>query len=639
MNREEQQQALELAVRHHGAGELSEAEALYQEILKADPKQPVALHLLGVIAHQTGNSANAVELIAQALSLEPDYAEAHNNLGNALRDLGRGEDAAASYHKALAVRPDYAEAHNNLSIALLDLGRGEDALASCQKALAIEPDFPEAHNNLGLALQGLDRLEDAAVSYHKALAVKPEYAEAHNNLGNTLKNLGRVEEAVASYNKALAVRPDYVKAGRNLLFALLNVPGLSPDELFSEHLRFSEKHSQGIARPAEDLTNDPTPERRLRVGYLSSDFRNQSTGSVLLPLLSSHDKEQFEVFCYADVLRPDAMTERFRSTADHWRAITGKSDSEVAGMVRADAIDVLVCPAGRFGRNRPLVCAYRAVPVQVSFHDGATSGLEDMDYWLTDDYLHPAGTKEKFTEELYRLPVFYQWPVFEESPSVAALPADRAGFVTFGSFNNPAKINEEVSKLLYRSVFTPKNLLDIVARQSDQFDADELLGERHRIERKLEATLEQTTRADEAFLRKSWTEKRYDDQVERIDREREHLREQMARIDDQLSTCHYTDEIRENFALVFTYLSDLRVLLSQETPVLLAGRKEYDAEEIRAFHLKRELIRACTDRIYVDPDGGVQFDIHINAANLSVMYSHFVGTFEENLGVIACINA
>ena len=512
MNREEQQQALELAVRHHGAGELSEAEALYQEILKADPKQPVALHLLGVVAHQTGNSANAVELIAQALSLEPDYAEAHNNLGNALRDLGRGEDAAASYHKALAikpeyaeahnnlglalqdlgklddaldsyhkalavkpdfaeahnnlglvfqdlgkledaaasyhkalaVRPDYAEAHNNLSIALLDLGRGEDALASCQKALAIEPDFPEAHNNLGLALQGLDRLEDAAVSYHKALAVKPDYAEAHNNLGNTLKNLGRVEEAVASYNKALAVRPDYVKAGRNLLFALLNVPGLAPDELFSEHLRFSENNSRGIARPAQDLTNDPDPERRIRVGYLSSDFWNQSTGSVLLPLLSSHDKEQFEVFCYADVLRPDAMTERFRSTADHWRAITGKSDSEVAGMVRADAIDVLVCPAGRFGRNRPLVCAYRAVPVQVSFHDGATSGLEDMDYWLTDDYLHPASTKEKFTEELHRLPVFYQWPPIEESPSVESLPADQAGFITFGSFNNPVKINEEV---------------------------------------------------------------------------------------------------------------------------------------------------------------------------------------------------
>ena len=536
-------------MQHHGAGELSKAEGIYQEILKADPNQPVALHLLGVIAHQTGNNDLAVELITQALAIEPDYAEAHNNLGNALRGQGRGEDAAVSYNKALAVKPDYAEAHNNLGLALQDLGRGEDAAVSyhkalavkpdfaeahynlglalqdlgrledaavsCHKALAIKPDFAEAHNNLGLVLQDLGRLEDAVASYHKALAlkpdfanahnnlgnvlqdlgrgedavasynkalaiepdyaeahnnlgnaftklgrldeaaashnkaitIKPDYAEAHNNLGNALKFLGRLDEAIASYNKALAIKPDFSGAGRNLLFVLLDVPGLTPKELFTEHLRISDIHSQGIARPAEDLTNDPTPERRLRVGYLSSDFWNQSVGSVLLPLLSSHDGAEFEVFCYADVPRPDAMTERFQSCADHWRPITGKPDSEVAGMVRADAIDVLVCLAGRFGRNRPLVCAHRAAPVQVSFHDGATSGLEDMHYWLTDDYLHPPDTKEKFTEELYRLEVFYQWPPIEEAPSVAALPANQAGFVTFGSFNNPVKVNEEVISL------------------------------------------------------------------------------------------------------------------------------------------------------------------------------------------------
>ena len=218
-------------------------------------------------------------------------------------------------------------------------------------------------------------------------------------------------------------------------------------ELFTEHLRFSEKHSQGVARPAEDLTNDPTPDRRLRVGYLSSDFRNHPVGLVLLPLLSSHDRVKFEVFCYADVPRPDAMTERFRSTVDHWHPIVGKPDSEVAGMVRADAIDVLVCLAGHFDSNRPLVCAHRAAPVQVSFHDGATSGLEEMDYWLTDDFLHPPDTKEMFTEELYRLPVFYQWLPIEEAPTIETLPAEKVGFVTFGSFNNPAKVNEEVISL------------------------------------------------------------------------------------------------------------------------------------------------------------------------------------------------
>ncbi|MEE3051402.1 MAG: hypothetical protein VX535_07485, partial [Pseudomonadota bacterium] len=219
------------------------------------------------------------------------------------------------------------------------------------------------------------------------------------------------------------------------------------EELYTEHLRFSESHERGITPMAEPFPNDPIPDRRLRVGYLSSDFRNHPVGTNVLPLLSSHDRVKFEVFCYADVPCPDAMMERFRSTVDHWHPIVGKPDSEVAGMVRADAIDVLVCLAGRFDRNRPLVCAHRAAPVQVSLFDGATSGLEEMDYWLTDGFLHPPDTKEMFTEELYRLPVFYQWLPIEEAPTIETLPAEQAGFVTFGSFNNPAKVNEEVISL------------------------------------------------------------------------------------------------------------------------------------------------------------------------------------------------
>ncbi|MCH7936188.1 MAG: tetratricopeptide repeat protein, partial [Proteobacteria bacterium] len=494
--------ALDLAVRHHGAGELSQAEAIYQKILTADPNQPVAMHLLGVIANQTGNNDIAIELITKALAIKPDYAEAHNNLGNAFLDLGRLEDAVASYHKALALEPDFANAHNNLGNALQDLGRLEDAVVSYHKALAINPDYAEAHNNLGNAFTKLGRPDEAAASHNKAITLKPDYAEAHNNLGNALKSLGRLDEAIASYHKALAIKPDFSGAGRNLLFVLLDVPGLSPDELFTEHLRISDIHSRDIARPAEDLTNDPAPERRLRVGYLSSDFWNQSVGSVLLPLLSSHDRAEFEVFCYADVPRPDAMTERFQSCVDHWRPITGKPDSEVAGMMRTDAIDVLVCVAGRFGGNRPLVCAHRAAPVQVSFHDGATSGLKEMDYWLTDDFLHPPGTKERFTEELYRLPVFYQWPPIGEAPTVEALPADRAGFVTFGSFNNPVKVNEEVISL-WAEVLKSVPGSRLVLKYLSWYDQEPI---RHRVLEGLEASGIERERVTFLALRDTFAE-------------------------------------------------------------------------------------------------------------------------------------
>ncbi len=176
------QQSLELAVRHHNAGRLPEAKSIYQQILLAAPDQPIALHLLGVIAHQGGKNEIAVNFISKALSIKPDYAEAYSNLGLAFQDLNKLDDAVASYNMALAIKPIFAE----------------------------------AHSNRGNALQGLGKLEGAVDSYIKALAIKPDYAEAHFNLGNALHSLGKLEEAVASYNKALAIKPDYAESYSNL---------------------------------------------------------------------------------------------------------------------------------------------------------------------------------------------------------------------------------------------------------------------------------------------------------------------------------------------------------------------------------------------------------------------------------------
>ena len=167
---------------HHEAGRLSEAEAIYREVLKAEPIHPVAKNLLGIIAYQNENPEEARTLITQALAVAPDYPEAHNNLGNVLKGLGALEDAVASYQQALAIKPSFAEAHNNLGKALRKLGRPEDAVASYHQAIAIKPDFADAHYNLGLALQDVGHLEDAAAGYRKALAVKPDFAEAHRLL-------------------------------------------------------------------------------------------------------------------------------------------------------------------------------------------------------------------------------------------------------------------------------------------------------------------------------------------------------------------------------------------------------------------------------------------------------------------------
>ena len=226
------QQSLELAVRHHNAGDLAKAEGIYQQVLQADPNQPIALHLLGVIAHQVGNHDTAVDLINKAIAINPDYAEAHNNLGNALQVLGRLDEAVASFNKAIAIKPDLAEAHSNLGNALQDLGRLDEAVTSFHKALNIQPDYAEAHSNLGVSLQKLGKLDEAVTSHHKALAIKPDYAEAHTNLGIAYQDLDRLDDAIISFQKALSIKPDYAEVHNNL-GNVLNVLGKYEDAVAS----------------------------------------------------------------------------------------------------------------------------------------------------------------------------------------------------------------------------------------------------------------------------------------------------------------------------------------------------------------------------------------------------------------------
>ena len=195
------QQTLDLALREHTAGRLSKAEGMYRQILKAEPDNPVALHLLGVIAHQSGANDVARDLIAKAIALKPDYAEAHNNLGNVLLELGRLEDSVACCREAIKLNPDYAEAHNNLGNAFHELRRLDDAVASYEKAIAIEQD-PEVYLNLGSAYQQLDRLDDAVATYEKALALMPGFAEAHFNLGTALESQEKFESAIDNFETA-----------------------------------------------------------------------------------------------------------------------------------------------------------------------------------------------------------------------------------------------------------------------------------------------------------------------------------------------------------------------------------------------------------------------------------------------------
>ena len=218
-------QAFQVAIEHHQAGRLGEAEGIYRQILAVQPQHADALHLLGVIAHQVGRDDVAVEIILTAIALVPTTAMFHSNLGEVYRKLGRQEDAIIAYRRAVELQPDFAEAHNNLGNALREKGRPDEAIASCRRALELRPGHPESHNNLGNALHDQGRIDEAIAAYRTAIHLKPDFALAWYNLGNVLNGSGQIDGAIAAFRAAIHNKPDYAEAHNDLGNAL-RVQGL-----------------------------------------------------------------------------------------------------------------------------------------------------------------------------------------------------------------------------------------------------------------------------------------------------------------------------------------------------------------------------------------------------------------------------
>ena len=284
------------------------------------------------------------------------------------------------------------------------------------------------------------------MSLRRALALKPDYSAAWNNLAAILHAHADYAGAMDAYRKAADHDRHDSTAYRNLLGVML-YSGLGAGERYGVALEFEERYA---ARGSPALAVRGDGGKRLKIGYVSSDFYEHPVGRNLEPVLAHRERERFEVVLYADVLREDATSARLKGLADRWESVAGLSDAAVAERVRAEGIDVLVLLAGRFDRNRPLVASYRAAPVQVSFHDPGTSGLKEMDYLIADRVLVPGKRpEERFRERVVRLPSFYIHAPLA-GVAVGEAPSGTLGRVTFGSFNNPAKVGPEVLGLWRR---------------------------------------------------------------------------------------------------------------------------------------------------------------------------------------------
>ena len=405
-----------------------------------------ALMNSGALLQKLGRFAEAESRYRGVIAFAPDAVAAHNNLGNVLQVLGRREDAATCFARAAGLEPGSAVAHSNLANVLRELGRLPEAETHGRQAVALDPAFPEAHYNFGNVLQALGRASEAEVCLRRALELRPGYREAHTSLGNALKDLGRVDEAQACFRRALQLDPGDRDARSNLLLALNYSDRSSRAEAYAEHAEWARQH--GV--PAADFmphANDRDPRRKLRIGYVSGDFRRHSVAYFIEPVLAQHDRSRFEVVCYSNVALPDPMTGRLMQLADRSHTITGINDADVAERIRADGIDILVDLAGHTAGNRLDVFAMQPAPVQATYLGYPnTTGLSAIGWRVSDVYADPPGDGDAFhSERLARLPhsfLCFQPPV--EAPGVQPPPCLANGHVTFGSFNVLPKVTPEV---------------------------------------------------------------------------------------------------------------------------------------------------------------------------------------------------
>ena len=480
-------QPLQEAIRLHNAGRLIEAERLYRHVLEIESTQVDALHRLGFLLHQLGKSDEGLILIRQSLERAPSHAPFFNNYGEALRAAGRLDEAIAAYQKSLALSPDNPFAHNNLGAALASKAQYAAALPHLKKALQLRPSYPNAAlMNLGSCLQQLGHADEALTAMRKAIELEPANLSHWNNLALLCKQLGRIDEVIACCRKttelqpadadadawgnlasflkdqgrihevlpclrqASELRPTDSHAASRYLQLLPYDPAQSMNSIRAELHKWDAQHAAPLTPPKPCWNHDRSPNRKLRIGYVSPDFREHSLGRLLDPVFTHHDPAQFELICYSDVEKPDAFTDRFRSQSALFRETRQMNDAQLSEQIRSDQIDILVDLSAHMAKNRLLVFARRSAPVQISYLAYPfTTGLSTMDWLVTDRYLDPPlGTGNNHIERLLYLPHSYWcYSPPPSSPQLTSLPAESKGFITFGSLNNFVKMNNNVWRL------------------------------------------------------------------------------------------------------------------------------------------------------------------------------------------------
>ena len=478
MNHKQRTHLLEEALTLHQSQQHEEAERLYAKVRRECPKDFDAWFLSGAMAFQRGDHLDhAIELLSRARKIQPLSPECRLFLGMALADAKRFSDAEPHLSWVLKRLPNQPEAWENLANSQKATGKPREALNSLQKMTEAAPRNPLAFELLGELTASLKGFPEAEIHFRKAVELDPNFAIAWSNLGLSLiEQSGQIAEGMDCFDKALQLDPFLsaasasralglmrlykleesmdlhnsilwmepanarVMSARNMILNYL--PGQSRDTIFAAHKEFGTLFEN---ESSSAFINTPNPKKKLRVGFVSADFRSHSVAYFIEPIFKNLDPEKYELILYHCHHSEDSRTTDFRKIAKRWRNLSGLENEAAEALIRSDAPDILIDLAGHSAMNRLALFAKRLAPVQITYLGYPnTTGLSTMDYRLVDEITDPVGPSDLLaTEKLLRFSTcawVYEPPANAPEPSLAEFPHP----ITFGSFNNFLKVTDEV---------------------------------------------------------------------------------------------------------------------------------------------------------------------------------------------------
>ena len=433
-------------------GELDESLAAFRRAIELRPGLAAAHENLTSVLAYVGRSAEALAAGERALALSPRSPVTLMAMAQALVSLHRLAEAIPVAQRAAAADPPGYRAHELIGHACLGLGMGDEAIEAYKRSVSPQPGFAAAYSNLGNALQQRARTAEAMPHLEMAIRLDPNLPDARNNYGNALKDLARLDEACEQYRTAVRQRPSTALFGSNLVYAMWFRQACDPAEILAESRAWAAHHAEPLTAVAPPHGNDRHPDRRLRVGLVSPDFRFHPVGRLIQPLVMHHPRDQIELVLFSGVVRADDLTNQMYAAAAAVVDTRGMTDEHLAAAARTAGIDVLIDLQVHMSGTRLRAFALRPAPVQVTYLGYcSTTGMSAMDYVLTDRTLDPydgpdpagGAPSEIHSERLLHLAGCY-WCYGEPPglPEPAERPADRP--LVFGSLNSFTKLNDGV---------------------------------------------------------------------------------------------------------------------------------------------------------------------------------------------------